>query len=66
MEVFPSASVEQRLAVLEPRSYVAITCSPTHGVDATLELTGRVVRRGFHGLALGEKERMALELGFDA
>lgn len=47
MEVFPSASVEQRLEVLEPRSYVAITCSPTHGVDATLELTGRVVRRGF-------------------
>lgn len=47
MEVFPGASVEQRLEVLEPRSYVAITCSPTHGVDATLELTGRVVRRGF-------------------
>lgn len=47
MEVFPSASVEHRLEVLEPRSYVAITCSPTHGVDATLELTGRVVRRGF-------------------
>jgi methylenetetrahydrofolate reductase (NADPH) len=47
MEVFPSPSVEQRLEVVEPRSYVAVTCSPTHGVDATLELTGRVVRRGF-------------------
>ena len=47
MEVFPSASVLHRLEVLEPRSYVAITCSPTQGVDATLELTGRVVGRGF-------------------
>jgi methylenetetrahydrofolate reductase (NADPH) len=47
MEVFPSKSIEQRLDVLEPRSYVAITCSPTHGVDATLDLTERVVRRGF-------------------
>jgi methylenetetrahydrofolate reductase (NADPH) len=47
MEVFPSASIERRLGVLEPRSYVAITCSPTHGVDATLDLTERVVRRGF-------------------
>lgn len=47
MEVFPSASVEHRLDVLESRSYVAITCSPTHGVDATLDLTERVVRRGF-------------------
>jgi methylenetetrahydrofolate reductase (NADPH) len=47
MEVFPSPRVEHKLDVLEPRSYVAITCSPTHGVDATLDLTERVVRRGF-------------------
>jgi methylenetetrahydrofolate reductase (NADPH) len=47
MEIFPSPSVEHRLDALEPRSYVAITCSPTHGVDATLNLTERVVRRGF-------------------
>jgi len=47
MEVFPSKSIEQRLDVLEPRSYVAITCSPTHGVDVTLDLTERVVKRGF-------------------
>ena len=47
MEVFPSPSIEHRLDALEPRSYVAITCSPTHGVDATLNLTERVVRRGF-------------------
>lgn len=47
MEVFPSQSIEHKLDVLEPRSYVAITCSPAAGVDATLDLTGRVVRRGF-------------------
>lgn len=47
MEIFPSPSIEQRLAVLEPNSYVAVTCSPTHGVDVTLEYTERLVRRGF-------------------
>ncbi|MGH8863900.1 MAG: hypothetical protein ACREVZ_04560, partial [Burkholderiales bacterium] len=47
MEIFPSPSIEHRLAVLEPNSYVAVTCSPTHGVDVTLEFTGRLVRRGF-------------------
>jgi methylenetetrahydrofolate reductase (NADPH) len=47
MEVFPSQSIEYKLDVLAPRSYVAITCSPTAGVDATLDLTARVVRRGF-------------------
>ena len=47
MEVFPSANVEPKLDVLEPRSYVAITCSPKRGIDATLDLTERVVRRGF-------------------
>lgn len=47
MEIFPSPSIEQRLAVLEPNSYVAVTCSPTHGVDVTLEFTERLVRRGF-------------------
>jgi methylenetetrahydrofolate reductase (NADPH) len=47
MEVFPSKSIEQRLDVLEPRSYVAVTCSPTHGVDVTLDLTERVTKRGF-------------------
>ena len=47
MEVFPSPGVEHKLDVLEPHSYVAITCSPKHGIDATLDLTERVVRRGF-------------------
>ena len=47
MEIFPSPSIEHRLAVLEPNSYVAVTCSPTHGVDVTLEMTARLVGRGF-------------------
>lgn len=47
LEIFPSPSVEQRLGVLEPNSYVAVTCSPTHGVDVTLEYTERLVGRGF-------------------
>ena len=47
MEIFPSPSIERRLAVLEPNSYVAVTCSPTHGVDVTLEFTERLVARGF-------------------
>lgn len=47
MEVFPTPSIEQRLEVLEPNAYVAVTCSPSKGVDETLDLTGRLVGRGF-------------------
>lgn len=47
MEIFPSPSIEQRLGVLEPNSYVAVTCSPARGVDVTLELCEHLVARGF-------------------
>lgn len=47
MEIFPSPSIEQRLDVLEPCSYVAVTCSPVRGVDVTLDLSERLVGRGF-------------------
>ncbi|MCH9005191.1 MAG: methylenetetrahydrofolate reductase [Proteobacteria bacterium] len=47
MEIFPTATIEAKLDVLEPRSYVAITCSPTKGVDATLDMSERVADRGF-------------------
>ncbi|MGB5132165.1 MAG: methylenetetrahydrofolate reductase [Steroidobacteraceae bacterium] len=47
MEIFPSPSIEQRLGVLEPGSYVAVTCSPARGVDVTLELCAHLVGRGF-------------------
>lgn len=47
MEIFPSPSIEGRLGVLEPNSYVAVTCSPARGVDVTLELCGHLIGRGF-------------------
>jgi len=47
MEIFPSPSIERRLDSLEPGSYVAVTCSPTRGVDETLDLTERLIGRGF-------------------
>ncbi len=47
MEIFPTASIESKLDVLEPGSYVAVTCSPTKGVDATLDMSERLAARGF-------------------
>ena len=47
MEIFPTASVEATLDVLEPESYVAITCSPSKGVDETLAMAERLAQRGF-------------------
>ena len=47
MEIFPTESIESRLDVLEPGSYVAVTCSPTRGVDVTLDMSERLARRGF-------------------
>ena len=47
MEVFPTATIEDRLDILEPGSYVAVTCSPTKGVDETLQLSARLAKKGF-------------------
>jgi methylenetetrahydrofolate reductase (NADPH) len=47
MEIFPSKDIENRLKVLEPNSYVAVTCSPTKGVGETLDLSERLINRGF-------------------
>ena len=47
MEVFPTPSIEARLAVLEPNAYVAVTCSPSKGVGETLDMTERLIKRGF-------------------
>lgn len=47
MEVFPTATIEDRLNVLEPGAYVAVTCSPSKGIDVTLDMTERLVSRGF-------------------
>jgi methylenetetrahydrofolate reductase (NADPH) len=47
MEVFPTDTIEAKLDVLEPGSYVAVTCSPTKGVDVTLDMCERLALRGF-------------------
>lgn len=47
MEVFPTATIEEKLSVLKPHSYVAVTCSPTKGINETLEMSERLVKRGF-------------------
>lgn len=47
MEIFPTNTVEEKLEVLEPGSYVAVTCSPTKGVEETLDMSERLAKRGF-------------------
>jgi len=47
MEIFPTPTIESKLDVLEPQSYVAITCSPSRGVNVTLDMAERLARRGF-------------------
>jgi methylenetetrahydrofolate reductase (NADPH) len=47
MEIFPTPTIEAKLDVLEPKSYVAVTCSPTKGVDVTLDMVERLAHRGF-------------------
>ena len=47
MEIFPASGIEDALQILEPNSYVAVTCSPTKGVDETLDLTERLIGDGF-------------------
>jgi methylenetetrahydrofolate reductase (NADPH) len=47
MEIFPTATIESKLDVLEPGSYVAVTCSPIKGVGETLDMSERLADRGF-------------------
>ena len=47
MENCPTDTIESRLDVLEPFSYVAVTCSPSKGVDETLDMTERLALRDF-------------------
>jgi methylenetetrahydrofolate reductase (NADPH) len=47
MEIFPTDSVESKLEVLEPGAFVAVTCSPSKGVDVTLDMSARIAARGF-------------------
>lgn len=47
MEIFPTSTIEERLKALPRNAYVAVTCSPTKGVEATLDLCERLIDRGF-------------------
>lgn len=47
MEIFPTDTIEERLKVLPRNAYVAVTCSPTKGVEATLDLSERLIKQGF-------------------
>ena len=47
MEIIPTSNIEKKLKILQPHSYVAVTCSPTKGVDKTLDLSEKLVNQGF-------------------
>ncbi|MGH6690372.1 MAG: methylenetetrahydrofolate reductase, partial [Gammaproteobacteria bacterium] len=46
LEVFPASAIAERLRILPPNSFVAITCSPSKGVGPTLDLAERLVASG--------------------
>ena len=47
MEIIPIPGIEERLETLQPNMHVAVTCSPTKGVDETIELSGKLIAQGF-------------------
>lgn len=42
MEVFPTRTILDRLVHIPRHSYVAVTCSPVHGLEPTLELVEKL------------------------
>ncbi len=47
MEVIPFPNIEEKFEILKPNTRLAVTCSPTKGVDETLGLSEKLVSRGF-------------------
>ena len=47
MEIIPVPGIEDRIGTLQPNMHVAVTCSPTKGVDTTLELSEKLIAQGF-------------------
>ena len=47
MEIIPVPGIEERLESLQKNSHVAVTCSPTKGVDETIELSEKLIKQGF-------------------
>ena len=42
MEIIPTGTILERVVHLPRHSYVAITCSPVHGIEPTLQLTAEL------------------------
>jgi len=42
LEIIPTSTILERVVHLPQHAYVAITCSPAHGVEPTLELTAKL------------------------
>tara|TARA_B110000438_G_scaffold177748_1_gene169852 strand:+ start:697 stop:1545 length:849 start_codon:yes stop_codon:yes gene_type:complete len=47
MEIIPVPGIEERLGALQPNMQLAVTCSPTKGVDETIELSEKLIAQGF-------------------
>ena len=47
VEIFPTSTIVERLAVLPPGSRVAVTCSPAKGVDETIEFSRTITNLGY-------------------
>ena len=47
MEIIPVPGIEERLGALQPNTHLAVTCSPTKGVDSTIELSEKLIAQGF-------------------
>mgnify|MGYP000016409997 FL=1 len=47
MEIIPVPGIEEKLEALQPNTHLAVTCSPTKGVEETIELSEKLIARGF-------------------
>ena len=47
MEIIPVPGIEERLGALQPNTHLAVTCSPTKGVDETIVLSEKLIAQGF-------------------
>ena len=47
MEIIPVSGIEEKLGALQPNMHVAVTCSPTKGIDATMKLSEKLMMQGF-------------------
>ena len=47
LEIIPVTGIEDRVDPLPSDIYLAVSCSPTKGVDETLELSEKIIAKGF-------------------